>query len=140
MHVPTIKVKNPNDPGGYMIINTEDFDPRKHEKFESDGWADKPAIADKQKPTEDAKPKKGRGRGKEKEAVQAAPEVDLTTAPAPLNPIERARLDVIDIDGWQSKAFMKQRSLAWEVAGNKEAQTGAQVSAILEAEEARRKA
>lgn len=136
MQIPTIKVKNPHDPGGYMIINLEDFDPRKHERFDHVGWENKPATI-----VPDETPKKGRGRGKAKEAVQAAPEVadHLTPPPAPLNPVERARLDVIDIEGWRGKAFMTQRSLAWQVSNSKEAQTGDAVNAILEAEEARRK-
>ena len=32
--IPTVRVHNPAEPGGYMIINADDFDPATHTEFE----------------------------------------------------------------------------------------------------------
>lgn len=41
--LPTVKIKNPAERGGFIIINATDFDPEKHELFK-----EKPAAEEKE--------------------------------------------------------------------------------------------
>ncbi len=34
--LPTVRIKNPNEPGDFIIINESDFNPTVHEKFEGE--------------------------------------------------------------------------------------------------------
>ncbi len=39
MRLSTVKIANPREPGGYMIINEADFDPSRHVLFGADAGA-----------------------------------------------------------------------------------------------------
>ena len=57
--LPTIKVHNPAEPGGWMIINLTDFDPEQHKVLVQAGANEAPV---EESPVEPEAPKAKKGR------------------------------------------------------------------------------
>lgn len=63
--VPTVKVKNPAEPGEFMIINQSDFDPDVHELYDPEATAeDAPADESAEAEAPAQKAPKSRKRSK----------------------------------------------------------------------------
>lgn len=60
----TVKIRSATAPGGYLVINAEDFDPAVHRLFDDGARASQPATANAEEavgePVEPSKPDKPR--------------------------------------------------------------------------------
>ena len=60
--VPTVKIQNPQEPGGFIIINADNYDPREHKLWEGEKVPDTPLRIKRKKENIDVYYKMGQER------------------------------------------------------------------------------